>query len=71
MTSEQIKNAFTYHPPKEYQIDILFQISEQARDYALFLENSCPPSKELDIALAHLRATVMWANASILGQTNG
>lgn len=68
LTDEQrkrLENDFTYHPPVASQIDRYRDIREGARRYAEYLMESCPPSRELSLALTHLEECVMYANASI------
>lgn len=63
----QVKNAFTYHPAVEAegQAERYDDIREEARQYALFLLENCPPSRELSLALTNLEQAVFWANAAI------
>lgn len=60
-----LKNNFTYHPPKEGQPEKYSNIRELAHIYAEFLQSNCPQSRELSIALTKIEESVMWANASI------
>lgn len=63
--ADQIDKAFTYHPPKGDEAARYGSIREQARSLALNLANTCPPSRELSLALTKLEEVVMWANAAI------
>jgi len=70
MLHERIKKMnldknFTYHPPKEGQPEKYATIRKMAHEYAEFLQENCPQSRELSLALTNLEQTVMWANASI------
>ena len=58
---------FTYHPPKaELNQAVRYEaIREKAQDFAMFLADQCPKSRELSSAITHLEETVMWSNASI------
>jgi hypothetical protein len=63
--SRRIEDYFTYHAPKEHQVKKYEEIRRRAKEFALFLEQECPDTRELEFALQYLRSTVMWANASI------
>jgi len=60
-----LEKNFTYHAPTEAQKETYSQIRKQAHDYANYLQDHCPVSRELSLALTNLEQTVMWANASI------
>ncbi len=60
-----LKNNFTYHPPKEGQPEIYAKVREMAHEYAEYLQSVCVNGRELSLALTNLEQTVMWANASI------
>lgn len=64
--SEQIENAFTYHAPKGDQAERYGVIREHAKQYAQFLLDTCPESRELSVAITKLDEVVFWANASIV-----
>lgn len=61
----QIGKAFKYHPPKDGQTDRYVQIRDRAGELACLLTATCPPSRELSLAMTKLEESVMWANASI------
>lgn len=67
MTYDQrIASRFTYHPPKnQSQIDRYEQIRELGGQMATALEDRCPGSPELTMAINMIDQAVMWANASI------
>lgn len=60
-----LKKNFTYHPPKEGQPEKYAQVRELAHNYAKFIQDACPQSRELSLALTKIEESVMWANASI------
>lgn len=62
---KKIELAFTYHPPKGDQAERYIQIRDSAKQLALILTESCPPSRELSLAITALENSVMWANSSI------
>jgi len=65
MTNKEIENRFTYHPPKDNQPEIYEIIRAYGGDFALYLNKTCPESREKEIAITKLEEAVMWANASI------
>ncbi len=60
-----VEQRFTYHPPKEDQVERYVAIRNYARSFAILLTKTCPESRERSHALNKLDETVMWANASI------
>jgi len=62
---EDLKNRFTYHPPKDGQPALYEQIREEAHVYALLIQQECPASREKSLALTKLEEAVFWANAAI------
>lgn len=65
MTTEQIKDAFTYHKPFGSQPERYEMIRAAARGIATVISMSCPDSREKSLAFTNLQQAVMWANASI------
>lgn len=61
----RLENNFTYHAPTESQIPRYENIRASAGNFAKFLQEQCPPSRELSLALTNLEQCVMWTNASI------
>ncbi|EEL13981.1 hypothetical protein bcere0016_54320 [Bacillus cereus 95/8201] len=62
---EQIKNNFSYHPPKEGQVEKFTDIRNEGLHFANLIDSTCPNSREKSLALTKLEEAVMWANASI------
>jgi len=60
-----IEKRFTYHPPKDDQIQRYENIRETAKGMAWVIECCCPESAEKSIAISKLDEAVMWANAAI------
>ena len=56
---------FTYHPPKQLQVEIYEGIRDKGKAMALHLADVCPSSRELSLAMTKLEECIMWANASI------
>jgi len=60
-----LKHRFTYHPPFEGQVPRYEGIREMALDFAVYLHEVCPPSRDLTRAFNKLDECVMLANAAI------
>lgn len=68
LSEEQMFEAtkrFTYHAPKKDQVPRYNEIRETFFSVALGLQQNCPPSRELSLALTKLEEACMWANAAI------
>lgn len=65
MNEIDLGNRFTYHPPKEGQPRRYEEIRDIALSFAEHLVVSCPPSRELSLAITKLEEAVFWANAAI------
>lgn len=62
----QNAKAFTYHPPKgDDQTMRYTAIRAAGASLADLLVHTCPPSRELSLALTNLEQAVMWANSAI------
>ena len=65
MTIDDLEKRFTYHPPKGDQPSRYEIIRGQARNFANYIDENCPDSREKSLAMTKLEEVVMWANASI------
>lgn len=65
MPSPTVEKNFTYHAPKEGQPAKYQAIREKAKELAALLEETCPASRELSVAMTNLETSIFWANASI------
>ena len=65
MDTIDLHNRFTYHPPIDDLPEIYEDIRSRAKSYALYLNQVCPDSRELSLAITKLEEAVFWANASI------
>jgi hypothetical protein len=63
--TEDLRNRFTYHPPKNGQAERYEEIRNYTHGLASLINNQCPDSREKSLAVTHLEDAVMWANASI------
>lgn len=65
MDTKVIDNNFTYHKPKDGQVEKYGSIRDMAKQLALAMNDLCPDSREKSLAMTKLEESVMWANASI------
>jgi hypothetical protein len=65
MNKEDLENRFTYHRPITGQPEKYEKIRNTALEFALLLDELCPDSRELSLAITKLEECSMWANASI------
>ena len=71
METERIENNFTYHKPTEDQVERYARIRDHAKHLAYILNQYCPESRELSLAMTKLEEAVMWANAAIARNEKG
>lgn len=62
---DELELRFTYHPPIGNQLKRYEEIRRHGLDFANRLNELCPTSRELAIALTNLEQVIMWANAAI------
>lgn len=62
---EEVRRRWSYHPPKGDQTVRYERLRTLAADLGAEILNSCPESRERDVALDNLDAVVMFANAAI------
>lgn len=60
-----LRNRFTYHTPKDGQVERYQKIRDYAHGLALLINYQCPESREKSLAFTHIEDAVMWANAAI------
>lgn len=60
-----LRNNFTYHPPKDDQPAKYEAIRNKAHELAELIQEVCPASREQSLALTNVEQATMWANASI------
>jgi hypothetical protein len=65
MNADDLANRFTFHPASPEQAQSYTEIRSLAFDLAKRLDELCPDSRELSLALTHLEDAVFWANAAI------
>lgn len=62
---KRVENDFTYHAPKEDQLNRYTEIREAGRQLATLIVNLTPISREQSLALTLLEQATMMANAAI------
>jgi len=65
MDLKDLENRFTYHTPKEGQLEKYQNIRCSARLFAELINEECPDSREKSLAITKLEEVAFWANASI------
>ncbi len=65
MDYADLVQRFTYHAAHSDQPERYLRIRATALAFAEVLDNTCPDSRELSLALTNLEQAVMWANAAI------
>lgn len=65
MMYEDLRNRFTYHPPKDDQVIRYEMIRDWGFQFAISIDEQCPNSHEKSLAITHIEEAVMWANAAI------
>jgi hypothetical protein len=65
MDADDLKNRFTYHPPREGQPPRYEKLRFNGHNLAEMINELCPDSREKSLAITSLEEAIMWANASI------
>lgn len=60
-----IQNNFSYHAPKEEQVEKYEEIRKKAKELAYLMEEIVANSHEKSLAMTNLEQAVFWANAGI------
>lgn len=71
ITSEELVNWFTYHPPTSPQTVKYVTLREAALQFAFLIRDVTPVSPEQSNAIRCLREAVTWANAAIACNEHG
>jgi len=67
---DELNNRFTYHPPRDAeQVETYRCVRAVGLTLARAIARAAPNSEERKIALDHVDAAVMWANAAIARRT--
>lgn len=62
---EELNNRFIYHTSTDMQANRQAEIRQSFRFLAEILQRTCPPSRELAIAMTKLDEAMFFANSSI------
>lgn len=65
MNTKELETRFTYHSPKNDQVEKYENVRNKAKALAIFILDNTPESREQSLALTKLEEVVMWANAAI------
>ena len=66
MDHADLKNRFTFHPVTGVEQGKIYDsIRAHALDFALWLDENVPDSREKSLAITHLEEVVFWSNASV------
>ncbi len=65
MGAVSLNEVYTYHAPRENQIERYKSIREAGKALALHIEMVTPQSREQSVALTNVQQAIMWANAAI------
>ena len=61
----EISRRFEHHPSTAEQVHTYDEIRNKARELALLVAGVVPDGRERALAVTHLEAAVMWANAGV------
>lgn len=62
---ERVNRDFEYHPPRGNQPELYTEGRRWAREFAHFIVDVAPASREQSLALTKLEEVVFWLNAAI------
>lgn len=65
MNEAGIRHNFTYHPPKDDQIEQYQRLRKEFCDLALMMDKVTSDSREKSLAFTKLEEANMWINAAI------
>lgn len=61
-----VREQFTYQQPSPDQVKRMAELRDKARELAMLILTSCPPSADRTSSVRYLRNAIMFANASIV-----
>jgi len=65
MDPADLDKRFTYHAPKNGQAERYQILRDEAKSFALMINDLAPDSREKSLAITALEQVSMWANAAI------
>lgn len=60
-----LHHIFTYHAPKNDQVERYGKLRKAALDYATIISELTPSSPEQTLSIRNIQTASMWANAAI------
>ncbi len=61
----RLRHNFSHHPPQNGQVQRYERVREIAYDFAVYVMDASPPSREQSLAFTKIEEAVFWANAAI------
>ena len=61
-----MKKTYAYHKPSAVGVEKIQKVRQAFSDFHEVLEELCPKSRELSVALTHLETTAMWVTKSLV-----
>jgi hypothetical protein len=61
-----IDKPFAYHKPSEYGMQRITAIREAYSVVKAVIEDNCPPSRQLSVAITELETSAMWAIKAVV-----
>jgi hypothetical protein len=65
MTSDDLKNRFTYHTPTVGMPEKFKQMRKEAFNLSSLIDTYVPEGREKSLAITKLEEAIMWANAGL------
>lgn len=65
MDGKDLQNRFDYHPPTEDKKKDHSDLRASFLGIATEVDEVCPDSRELSLAITHLEEAMFWSNAAI------
>lgn len=62
---DRMEHDLTNHPPTPEQVERMERLRDHAKGFAHELINSCPPGRELSVALTSVEQACMYGVAAI------
>ena len=66
MPEDFIDKPFAYHKPSAIGLQKITEIRKGYSEIKRLLENNCPPSRQLSVALTELETSAMWAIKAVV-----
>lgn len=66
MPEDYIDKPFAYHEPSQDGLERITLIRKKYSEVKKLLESTCPPSRQLSVAITELETSAMWAIKSVV-----